>query len=126
VSVPLLPPDQADLVEAVARRVVELLDERERPAARQLVDATGLAEVLGIARSTVYEHADELGAFRMGDGPRAAVRFDPERALAAWTARDRSERSEATDLPPVRASGRRRRRAAGRSDGDLLPVRGPA
>jgi hypothetical protein len=51
VSVPLLAQDQTELVEAVARRVVELLDERDReqrPSAG-LVDAQTLGRLLGIS-----------------------------------------------------------------------------
>jgi DNA-binding FadR family transcriptional regulator len=129
VSVPILSPDQVDFVEAVARRVVELLDERERPAPGRLVDATEIAMMLGVSRSTVYEHADELGAVRLRTGPRAPVRFDPQRALAAWTARESSGESLPADPPPAQRSAapaRRRRRGAARSSDELLPIRGEA
>lgn len=42
-----------------------------------LVDATAVASYLGVQREWVYEHADELGALRLGSGPRARLRFDP-------------------------------------------------
>jgi hypothetical protein len=67
VSVPLLSPDQAEFIDAVARRVVELLEEREHPPAG-LVDATTIAAVLGMSRSSVYEHAAEFGAMQLGTG----------------------------------------------------------
>jgi DNA invertase Pin-like site-specific DNA recombinase len=57
------------LVDAVAQRVFEMLDERSAAqTAGQLVDASTLARMLGVSRSTVYEHADELGAVRLGGG----------------------------------------------------------
>jgi hypothetical protein len=126
VSIPLLSADQAQFVEAVARRVVELLDERDReqrPSAG-LVDAQTLGRLLGISRSTVYEHASEFGAVQLGIGSRARLRFDVEKAWAAWTRRDLSERSEPAQAPAVAGVVRRRRRTAARSTAGLLPVRG--
>jgi hypothetical protein len=81
------------LVDAVAVRVVELLDERAfrpRDTHDQLVDAQALADALGVARSFVYRHGGMLGAVRLGDGPRAPVRFDIEtarEAIACWHSR---------------------------------------
>lgn len=89
-----------------------------------LVDATAIARQLRVDRSWVYAHADELGAVRLGDGPRPRLRFDPAKATAAMTARQTSERSP---RPAERAAaslpGRRRRRAPG-SGAQLLPIRG--
>ena len=45
-----------------------------------LVDAAALARHLGVARSFVYDHADRLGAIRLGDGPRPRLRFDVDEA----------------------------------------------
>jgi hypothetical protein len=66
------------LAQAVTERVRELLDERE---ANDLVDAADLARVLGVDREWVYAHADQLGAIRLGDGPRPRLRFQPGRAV---------------------------------------------
>ena len=125
-TIPLLSPDQADFVEAVARRVVEILDEREQRPAAGLVDAATVARLLGISRSTVYEHAAEFGAVQLGNGKRAALRFDVEQARAAWTRRDSSERSDAEDPPASSGVTRRRKQAAARQTADLLPIRGQA
>jgi hypothetical protein len=57
-------------IEAIARRVVELLDRRGMPGGGELVDAAELARRLGIERSWVYTHAIELGAVRLA--PRCA------------------------------------------------------
>lgn len=117
---------EQQLVEAIARRVVELLDDREqRPHSLQPgqpVDARTLAPILGLARSTVYEHADELGGVRLGDGKRARLRFDVEQAVAAWTRRVSRERSNG-DLPQPAGTVRRRGRGATRSADGLLPIR---
>lgn len=66
---------------AVTERVVELLDERD---ANELVDAAELARMLSVDREWVYEHADRLGAVRLGDGPRPRLRFEVGRAVASF------------------------------------------
>jgi hypothetical protein len=38
-----------------------------------VVDASVVAEHLGVSRGDVYEHADELGARRLGNVPRARL-----------------------------------------------------
>jgi len=70
-----------DDIEQIARRVAQLL--RDAPAVR-LVDASTVAEMLGVERDWVYAQARDLGAVRLG-GPRGRVRFDVrklDRALA--------------------------------------------
>jgi hypothetical protein len=106
-----------EAIEAVAHRVVELLAAEQPPAGR-LVDAGELADLLGVERSWVYEHAERLGAVRLGDGDRPRLRFDPETALAAWQTRDRDR-----DPEPVPATPRRRTRPRGP---ELLPIHGRA
>jgi hypothetical protein len=59
-------------IEQIARRVAQLL--REAPAVR-LIDASTVAEMLGVERDWVYAHAQDLGAVRLGS-PRGRVRFD--------------------------------------------------
>lgn len=66
----------ADEIEAIARRVAELV--RPKPTIG-LADADEVAEILGMSRSWVYRHANELGAIRVGTGRRARLRFDRER-----------------------------------------------
>ena len=65
----------AEDVEAVARRTVELLHGKDRPAFR-LVDARELAVLLGVQPNFVYAHATELGAMRLGSGQKARMRFE--------------------------------------------------
>lgn len=126
-SVELLSSSQEQLVEAIARRVVELLDERSGEAPAGLVDAATLARLLGVSRSTVYDHRAELGGVRLGEGTRGRLRFDVDEARAAWirrVGRERSKRPEVPETPAVGTVVRRRRRSTGRSGGVLLPVRG--
>ncbi|MBX5443242.1 MAG: helix-turn-helix domain-containing protein [Solirubrobacteraceae bacterium] len=68
-------------VEAVARRVLELLDSEDSNSARTRTEASlltvaELAARYGVSRSWVYAHQRELGAMRLGSGPRARLRFD--------------------------------------------------
>jgi hypothetical protein len=71
-----------DDVEAIAVRVAELL----RPKVG--IGLVGVEEVvmrLGVSRSYVYEHADELGGIRLGDGPKARLRFDLTQVLERFS-----------------------------------------
>jgi hypothetical protein len=72
-------------IEAVARRVVELIrDEGGSPARQQLVDAATLASELGVDRSWVYSHSGELGAIKLGTGSKPRLRFDRAVALEVF------------------------------------------
>jgi hypothetical protein len=120
-----------DDVEAIARRVAELLTTgvcTPAPAAG-LVDARTLAAALGVARSWVYEHSAELGAVRLGEGKRARLRFDLEAASAAMSC-SRGSSSQAADEPMAagdatssrpRSTGRRAARVP--EPGSVLRVR---
>jgi len=110
-------------VDAVARRVVELLAEQSAPLpAGGLVDAATVARALGVSRATVYEHAAALGARQLGTGARPRLRFDLQEARDLWASREAGGRSQGEDRP-VNAGRRPGRRAArsGRS-ADLLPI----
>lgn len=123
-TVPLLPPDQlAQLADLVVDRLLERMTD-VAPAAPgpRFVDADTLARMFSVARSTIHEHAGELGAVQLGDGKRRLVRFDVERARAAWTALSSSERSQAPDPPAPTAHVRRRRKRAASDGVELLPV----
>jgi hypothetical protein len=113
------------LVDAIAERVADLLEERAVGAAAPAswLDAEAVARLLNVERSYVYEHATVLGARRLGDGPRARLRFrleDVERAIPCVASR-RSGEAETRAAMPIR----RRRRPAGMGTGvPLLPIRG--
>lgn len=64
-------------IDRIAHRVVDLLGS-ECPAGGtvQMIDAATAAERLGVSRASVYELADELGARRIGNGPKPRLRFD--------------------------------------------------
>lgn len=102
----------AALVEAVARRVVELLRDEglAAPPEPRLLDAAEVATRFGVSAEWVRDHADDLGAVRLGDGPRPRLRFDPDAVRKALSARSGSGRSEDQRLGstagprPIRAS----------------------
>jgi hypothetical protein len=105
-------------VEAVARRVVELLHE-EGEVAREgprLLTAAQVAEEFGVSTDWLYANATQLGAIRMGSGPRARLRFD--RA----TIDDRFARLAVQHRPRVRRNGQSHSRNAA-DDRGLLPIR---
>ena len=63
----------------MARRIAELLETGEpAPARGQLISAEEVAQWWGVGRRWVYDHADELGARRLGSGRRPRLRFDPD------------------------------------------------
>jgi len=112
--------DYPQAVEAIARRVVEIL-ERRGLQGRELVDAAELARRFGIERSWVYSHAIELGAVKLGHGPKPRLRFDPQ--IAARVLRRVGEGSAAD--PPAR-SGKRAGQPSGSGGSGvrLLPIHG--
>jgi hypothetical protein len=66
-------------IEALALRLAEILaTEEPTPPRRQLISAEEIAEWWGVGRRWVYDHADELGARRLGAGRRPRLRFDPD------------------------------------------------
>lgn len=109
-----------DDLRELARQIADELTLRAVvPSLPVLVDATAIARQFGLSRDTVYERADELGAIRIGDGPRPRLRFDPAR-VADRLAGDRSGGVEA---PAAQPAIRRRRRVSA-SPLTLLPIRG--
>jgi hypothetical protein len=68
------------LADRVAERLAPLLSAPGQPEG--LVDAHEIARLVGRSRWWVYEHAGELGAVRLGSGPRARLGFWPARVEA--------------------------------------------
>jgi hypothetical protein len=108
-------PLDAAWVEAIALLVVELMRHDSAPERRQLVDAATLAAELGVTRSWIYEHRDELGAVRLGAGTKPRLRFDIETARRTLLRpRDEAPGSPRTDgdtYAETRRTTRRQRRA---------------
>lgn len=100
------------IAERLAGHLAELV--ADGAAAPAFVDAAEIARRFGCSRDFVYEHATELGAVRLGDGPKARLRFDPARVAQVLG-------NEATE-PAPRRNGRRTPRQP-KSTADLLPVK---
>lgn len=124
-----------ETIERIAQRVAQLLHHEPpqppeapddtHPARVGLLTANQLAQHLGLNRTWVYEHAAELGAIRIGTGPRARLRFDLETAVRGLGGRQPRDLQPAA-LPRIAAGarpGRPRRRADTRVP--LLPVHEP-
>ena len=119
----MTPEEVNTLAEAVATRVLAQLGAEPAAPPSQpagLVDAATLARALGVSTGFVYSRSAELGAVRLGNGPRARLRFDLDRAVGAHA----SEPGCTPPAAPQAAAKRRPRRAA--SSGELLPIRGAA
>jgi hypothetical protein len=87
----------------------------------ELIDAGQLAQRIGRTREFVYEHAQQLGAISLGDGPRPRLAFRWPQVLDRLD--DRPPPSSPTPPPAVRAA---RSRPTKRAVTDLLPIRGQA
>jgi len=74
------------IAERAAHRVLQLLRE-PGPGPFQLLAPKELALALNVSLDYVYAHASELGAMRLGDGPKARLRFDLATARDALCAR---------------------------------------
>lgn len=68
-------------VEAIAGRLAELL--AEQMPRTQYIDTATVARMLGASEEWVRNHAGELGAVRLGDGPKGVLRFDAARVREA-------------------------------------------
>jgi hypothetical protein len=76
-------------VEQVASRVVQLLHRQHQQEQAKTGEPVGMVTVAQFAAyyklnpAWVYEHADELGATRIGSGPKARIRLDFQTAKVA-------------------------------------------
>jgi hypothetical protein len=100
----------ADLIaDRLAARLAGLAPGSVRP--EPLVDAAEIARLHGKTRSWDYEHAGELGAVRLGSGPRPRLGFSPVRV-----AQQLHKVEEPLGMPlPEPVPPRRRRQRAGRT-----------
>jgi predicted DNA-binding transcriptional regulator AlpA len=100
----------------IAERVVQVMKTEgitaQGTAATAWLDARQVAQRLGVSREWVYEHADELGASRIGTGRRPRLRFPPHvlearagnRTPAEEASQPAKRRSKPSGLIPIQIS----------------------
>jgi hypothetical protein len=115
----------ADVVAIVDALEARLAPRLGSPDAPDWVDAAELARRLGVGIDYVYDHAADLGAIRLGDGPRARLRFDAREAAGRLAPRDDSMGSATTAKPVAEPKSPRRRRRVTGAHRELLPIRTP-
>ena len=121
-----LSPRDLLVVNAIAERVADRLRAADDASLSlrlpRLVDARTVAEAIGVDLKTVYRHADELGAVRVG----RRLRFDLDRALRSWSngESDRcpSERSQPLQTPTPKRTSDTCQRSPDTAHCQLLPV----
>jgi hypothetical protein len=108
-----------EVANQVAARLEGLSPGRREP----LIDAQEVARRTGRTREWVYDHQGELGAIRLGSGPKPRLGFDPARVLAHM---ERVDDPTPVTMPPVAQPSRRQRQRADRTaaGAELLRVRG--
>ena len=84
--------DVEAIAEATARKLAEFIGERGKTFG--LVGPRELAEGLGVSLDYVYAHSTELGAMRLGSGPKARIRFDLDAARRLLEARAQRPRRQ--------------------------------
>jgi hypothetical protein len=101
--------------DAIVQRVVEAIRAegimQQGHASMAWLDAKAVAQLLAVDRDWVYEHADELGASRIGRGPRPRLRFPPDVLERQGCPRPSSEPTDHPDKRRPKTSG-------------LIPIRG--
>jgi hypothetical protein len=107
--------------EIIARRVVDAL--REEPMAKRgLLKTQEVARLFGVDAEWVRANRVPLGAVRLGDGPRARLRF-PRQAIDAYLA----ARSVGPTASAEQAVARKARQRAGSpASVPSLPAKGDA
>jgi hypothetical protein len=94
-------------IEALVTGLAELLGApaAEDPAeggGERMISAAEVSRRWAVSRRWVYDHADGLGAVRLGGGPRPRLRFDPEEVAERLGAPiRRAGRGDARRLTPT-------------------------
>jgi hypothetical protein len=108
-------------IEALATRLAQILAGAEPPPSSpergRLISAEEVSRWWGVGRRWVYDHAEQLGARRLGAGRRPRLRFDPEE-VARYLGREDDMRGSAPMRGDHRSdslSGPRRAMVAGQA-----------
>jgi hypothetical protein len=113
-------PDSVD-ADLIARRVVEVLREVEGPLNRGLLKTEEAARLLGVDAEWVRANRVALGAVKLGDGPKARLRFSRE-AIDAFLA----ARKVGAGPPPDALSVSTPKASRSRGSAPCLPATGQA
>lgn len=110
-------------IEQIAGRVAQLLRHDHTthtpPQPATLMTVKELAHHLKLNPAWVYEHADQLGAIRTGNGPKARIRLNPHTATQAL------KQHQQPPAAPTRPTRTRPRPAPYPTDAPLLKPRDP-
>jgi hypothetical protein len=109
------------LADLLADRLAARLQRISAEPSEPLVDAAEIARLHGKTRSWVYEHAGELGAVRLGSGPRPRLGFSPAHVAQRLHTVDEPATTPLPDSAPTRRRQQRSGRTA--SGAPLLHVR---
>lgn len=90
--------------------------------APRLLTVAEVAAVLHVEAGWVYDHAASLGAFRLGSGSRAPIRFEARTVAARVRALAEGASFDLQELQPDVKQRKARKKRVARSAG-LLPVR---
>jgi hypothetical protein len=117
----------SEVIDAIAHRVLELqrkVDSADQRSEPELLTVAELAKRLRVNPKWVYAHQNRLGAVRLGNGPKARLRF-PAAAATAGLQREhrRDDRADSSTLNDAGPVGVRRRRLASRPVPAIEPGR---
>ena len=121
----LHPDDLAEIVQAVTAEITARIMGTASTGTTRYCDTRTAAKTLNVSESYVREHAHELGAVRLGNGPRARLRFDLD-ALTQGLPAGTPDPNPAPGAAPRPAHQAPRAPARTTSDVELLPVNQPA
>jgi hypothetical protein len=93
--------DVAAIAEATAERIAAMVG---APGTFALVDARRLARDLGVSIDYVHAHATELGAMRLGSGPKARIRFRSRPRAPGCRGQGRAVQRQTQEIASVPAS----------------------
>jgi hypothetical protein len=84
----LHPETEARIAQRMAVMVIRYLSRTQQaaPKRQEYLTASEVSKTYRVHRGWVYEHAQELGAIKIGDGQRPRLRFDPEQVARRLTA----------------------------------------
>jgi hypothetical protein len=94
--------------ELIARELVDALRNGQRPATRGLLTSEEAARLLRVDVEWVRDHRVALGAVKLGDGPKARLRF-PRESIDAYLAARKVGPAAAPEAPTGKPRASRRR-----------------